>query len=688
MKTAKKKYLVLLLVWWPVCCLALTPGFAQDKKPWESEFSDLLTKPADDAPVYSFRGEFTVEKGTRLGILNIVLDLKPGWHAYSQKELKGQYPTSFGVKPGKQFKIAGPFSPNIAPKAKTNELGPVEEFEGQVIWSAPIEFSADADIEKVKIEVEASGQVCKQECIQFSGDAARVLAAFSRYTQSTGVFKTRNAHITGASNKTAIVPGENLEVSFTAKIKPGWHVYKQEEFKREGTIPQPTIIAFTRTAGWKISPPEVSKQPEKADSGLADEPVYFFHEDEVTWSITVTSDSEAEPGRYQLEGYFLFQACSDENCDPPTLLDFSFPVVVGDKSDTSSVKVALARSDADQDEVMQMSRKFWAEVAESNGSVEAIPLPKLAFYLLMAFLAGLILNVMPCVLPVIGLKVMSFVQQAGENRSRILMLNLIFSLGLLVVFWILATLSVFFGYGWGDLLTKSMTGSIVITSIVFAFGLSMLGVWELPIPGLSGSSSISKKSEEEGYSGAFFLGILTTILATPCTGPFLFSALAITAGQPSWVAYLIFTTIGLGMALPYILIGFFPSLVSWLPRPGAWMNTFKQATGFVLMATVVFLMSSFAEEPRNEYLVAMMTLLFFISLGCWWIGRTSLAAEKSEQFKSWAIGVAIMALGACLGFGLLGPSQHELEWQQFSQTTLDRLRAEDKLVFIDFTGPG
>ena len=196
------------------------------------------------------------------------------------------------------------------------------------------------------------------------------------------------------------------------------------------------------------------------------------------------------------------------------------------------------------------------------------------------------------------------------------MLNLAFSAGLISVFLILATLSAFFGYGWGDLLTKNMWGSIVITAVVFAFGLSMLGVWEIPIPGMSGGNVVGKKAEEEGLSGAFFLGILTTILATPCTGPMLVPALAITAGQPAWVTYAIFGAIGLGMAIPYLLIGIFPKLISWLPKPGKWMGTFKEITGFILMATVVFLLSGFSEKPRSEYMVAILSLMLVIAFGC------------------------------------------------------------------------
>lgn len=333
---------------------------------------------------------------------------------------------------------------------------------------------------------------------------------------------------------------------------------------------------------------------------------------------------------------------------------------------------------------MAESKDFWA--AQQRTGQAAAPLSDLALYLLFAFLAGLILNAMPCVLPVIGLKVMSFIQQAGENRGRIFLLNLVFSLGLLSVFMILATLSAFFGFGWGDWLTKSLTGAIIITAVVFAFGLSMLGVWELPIPGMSGGGVIGEKSQEEGLLGAFFLGILTTILATPCTGPMLVPAITFTAGQPPWVAYLIFGTIGLGMALPYLLVGMFPSLISWLPRPGAWMTTFKQITGFILMATVVFLMAPFSDEPRSEYLVAMMSLLLCVAVACWWIGRADMG-PSSEKLRAWGTGVAIVAVGSFVAFTYLIPSQYELDWQQYSKARLGELLDENRLVFIDFTGP-
>ena len=689
MNSHTRRLIIVMLAVLPAFSLLLMPICAQDKREWGSGLGDLLDTSDDSTPVYKLSGGFSVEQGTRNGTLSITLDLKKGWHASPLEVGKDQLPTRLNVKPDDRFKLVGPFLPDRQPKKRINELGQnVEEFEDQVIWSAPVEIAEGTDVNSIEMVVEVSGQVCEQKCLQFDPKDSTVRARFTKFTKSVGAWFSEHGTFKGRLDKAVVKPGERLTLTFIADLKPGWHIYGHEKFKREGTTPQPTIFVFTTTSGFQISPPVASEEPIRKETGLKQESFYFFHEDEVQWTIDVLPPDDLQAGKYFLEGKILFQLCTDSNCDPPTGLDFKVPVVIGSQTVNNQVEVALAINQTDRDEVDAMSRKFWADLEKDQVSVAGIQPMELASYLLLAFGAGLILNAMPCVLPVIGLKVMSFAQQAGKNRGRILLLNVVFSLGLLTVFWILATLSAFFGFGWGDWLTKSMTGSIIITSVVFAFGLSMLGVWELPIPGMSGSGTMSKKSGEDGLAGACFLGILTTVLATPCTGPLLIPAVTFTAGQPPWVAYLIFTTIGLGMALPYLLVGMFPSLVSWLPRPGAWMNTFKQITGFILLATVVFLLGSFVGEPRNEYLLSMLTLLLAIALGCWWIGRTSLAAETSDQLRAWGTASVMIGLGAWLGFALFGPPEFELDWQPFSQVALEKLQADEKLVFIDFTGPG
>ena len=300
----------------------------------------------------------------------------------------------------------------------------------------------------------------------------------------------------------------------------------------------------------------------------------------------------------------------------------------------------------------------------------------LALVLSLAFLAGLILNVMPCVLPVIGLKIMSFVNQAGSNYGRVVLLNLVFSAGIISVFLVLATLAAFFHFGWGGLY-QQLGFTVLMISVVFVFGLSFLGVWEIPIPGFSGSPGGGQK---EGLFAAFFKGVLTTFLATPCSGPLLVPAVVWAMAQPMIITYLVFFAMGVGMAAPYLLLGLFPQLVSTLPRPGGWMEVFKQLMGFVLMAAVVFFLSAVPEK----YETSMLTLLVFLSIACWLVGHISIAAETWQKLRSWAFALAVVGFGVYFSFFLLIP-RHELNWQPYSKAKLNELLEAGQPVFVDFT---
>lgn len=300
----------------------------------------------------------------------------------------------------------------------------------------------------------------------------------------------------------------------------------------------------------------------------------------------------------------------------------------------------------------------------------------LALVLSLAFLAGLILNVMPCVLPVIGLKIMSFVNQAGSNYGRIVLLNLVFSAGIISVFLVLATLAAFFQLGWGGLY-QQLGFTVLMISVVFVFGLSFLGVWEIPIPGFSGGSGGGQK---EGLFAAFFKGVLTTFLATPCSGPLLVPAVVWAMAQPMLITYLVFFAMGVGMAAPYLLLGLFPQLVRTLPRPGNWMEVFKQLMGFVLMAAVVFFLSAIPERNKTS----MLTLLVFLSIACWLVGHISIAAETWQKLRSWAFALAIAGFGVYFSFVLLIP-RYELNWQPYSKAKLNELLNAGQPVFVDFT---
>ena len=306
--------------------------------------------------------------------------------------------------------------------------------------------------------------------------------------------------------------------------------------------------------------------------------------------------------------------------------------------------------------------------------VKSAPL-SLGYALLLAFIGGVIMNVMPCVLPVIAIKVLSFVQQAGESRSRILALNLAYSVGVIAVFLALGTLATFARIGLGQLFQYDAF-NVVMACVVFAMGLSLLGVFEFSLPG-----SVGGAAHHEGLTGAFFTGILATLLATPCIGPFVGSVVFWSVTQPTVVIYLIWGMLGLGMASPYLLIGLFPSLINRMPRPGMWMVRFKEFSGFVLMATVIFLINN----TSPDQLIPTLVILLGIALGLWMIGN--LYDHSTPTSQKWTVRVAALVISLPLiGFGALqNIGVESLPWEPFSESRLVELRRTGQPILIDFT---
>jgi suppressor for copper-sensitivity B len=333
----------------------------------------------------------------------------------------------------------------------------------------------------------------------------------------------------------------------------------------------------------------------------------------------------------------------------------------------------------------------------------------LPWYLLMAFGGGLILNIMPCVLPVLAIKVMSFVQQAGESRGRVLALNISYSLGVIAVFLVLASLAVTLQIGWGGLFQKPEF-QLAMIGLVFAMGLSMLGVFEIPIPGMIGSAG---GQHREGLLGAFLIGIFATLLATPCSGPLMTSVLAWSVKQEPNIVYLIWGVMGLGMASPFLIVGMVPALAKFIPRPGDWMVRFKEFSGFALLAAVLWLMNALPAEV----ILPTLVMLLGLGIGLWMVGSlyehsSSLTRRMSVRFYAllvagvigwfgWAqylqgrqlaesrrSGPSVAAIERSLRNGG-SESENEvpsqLPWETFSGERLTALLREGKPVLIDFT---
>lgn len=314
-----------------------------------------------------------------------------------------------------------------------------------------------------------------------------------------------------------------------------------------------------------------------------------------------------------------------------------------------------------------------------------LPTHGLLGWMLLAFVAGMLLNVMPCVLPVVSIKVLSFVQQAGESRRRVLALGTAFAIGMMAVFMALALLAILFGLGWGEQF-QSQTFMIVMIAVVFAFALSLFGVFELGVPGKIGV--LAGGAPREGIVDAFLKGIMATVLATPCSGPFLGSTLTWTLGQPPMTVLLVFGMLGLGMALPYVILTANPALLKLLPRPGAWMETFKHVMGFLLLATAVYLMISLDQK----LLLFTVAFLLFVAMACGIWGRFSpRASTRTGRTAILTLSAAVLVLGAHLSFvgfrGLFGASSNKANrpaWERFDTVRLSKYHEEKRSVLVDF----
>lgn len=312
----------------------------------------------------------------------------------------------------------------------------------------------------------------------------------------------------------------------------------------------------------------------------------------------------------------------------------------------------------------------------------------------LAFLGGLILNVMPCVLPVIALKIFSFVKMAGERRRVILQHGGVFTLGVLVSFWVLSGALLLlrsFGQsiGWGFQLQEPLFVASMI-GVLFLLGLSLFGVFELGTSMISLGSKSQVKSSP--FLSSFMGGVLATLVATPCTGPLLGPALGYAMTLPTMLSLSIFTVMGLGMASPYLLFSAFPKLVRFLPKPGNWMVTFKQIMGFLMMATVVWLVWVFAAQVGHIALLALLLSLVILGIAAWIYGNFA-APLKNKKTRRVAkfLTVALIALAsigtikATKTFPVLEQVEQSEGWETYSPEKVETFRAEGKPVFVDFT---
>ena len=490
--------------------------------------------------------------------------------------------------------------------------------------------------------------------------------------------KKKNVTASLVSEVKAAAPGQPFRIAVKMAHEPHYHTYGQK--LAEGVIGKPTKLTWTLPEGWKVDEMPWPATTPFTSLGKQSE----GYEGTVYLPAAITPPASAAAGAsaeisVNVDGL----VCDDKSCLP-----------FREDAKLTLKLATVAEPDQAQNDVFAKIPALAAKTApqaenSSKPATDEAP-PGFLFLMLSAFIGGLILNIMPCVFPVLGIKVVGIVQQAGEDRKQVVMHGLIYTLGILLSFWVLGGLVVALGKAWGFQL-QSAPFTFGLAAFFLIFGLNMAGVFEIGASAVGVGQNLQTK---HGLSGSFFSGLLATLVSTPCSAPFLGTALGFAVKLPAAQAMLLFSLIGLGLASPFLLLSAFPSLVKVLPRPGAWMESFKQGMSFLLFGTVVYMLWVLTSMVEGLPLLFLMLGLVLIALACWIYGRWSLPHKpKRTRLTAVLLAVSIASFGIALGWppkaakksnsGII--HEYGLDWEPWSEAKVKERIAAGKPVYIDYT---
>lgn len=557
----------------------------------------------------------------------LVLDHKAHWHTYYVN------PGQAGFPPSLEWSLPDGFTGGElafpTPLLGTFAGAPFYGYDGETWFLTHVTAPDAIETDTVTLNAKASWLACEEQCIPGEEMVALTLAVGQSEADPTrtAVFETARKHLPAASTDWTATAGESGN-TITIRL----------------TAPDATA-----------DPGELRFFGENSIEDSA-APQTVAH-DGAKWTLSFPRNPETEPKPDRVTG--ILKAANGWGVDPLTLgWAIDLPI---------SADVPMATTDA---------------------SAPAIGTP---LALLLMFVGGMILNLMPCVFPVIGLKIMGFVQQAGHSRSKIVAHGLVFTLGVLISFWILAGILLAGGIAnWGGQLENPWVVYVLLL-VMLIFGLNMFGVFEI---GASATSVGGNLSAKQGLGGSFFSGVLATVVATPCSAPFLAPALGVAVTLPAPLFFLAFTLMALGLSTPYLILSAFPALVDRLPRPGPWMESFKQGMSFLLLGTAGFLLWVYSAQVFGDGQKGLWVMLGLtaIATAFWVYGRWSVPG-RPEKVR-WISRVVALAIAA-IGFTAAMPSREvidpnaaqgpKVEWRDWSKDLQDQLISEGKPVYVDFT---
>ena len=550
---------------------------------------------------------------------------------------------------------------------------------------------------------------------------------------------------------TAVVPGQAFDVGLLLEMAPGWHTY----WEYSGDAGLPTKITWALPEGFKTGPiqwpaPHLTVEPGDIWT--------YGYAGKVLLITTVFPPADLAPGQtVALRAKASWLACKDMCIPDSAELELKIPVAATAAAaneelfsefrsripsagpppfvlrwandDGRAWNLSIPNLPAGAKAVLfplplngqstghpvaggpgqfhvEMHGAFRGVLAVGEGAdtkawivASAAPgaAPKqqgLWIALFYGFLGGIILNLMPCVLPVISLKIFGFIKQAGESRRKIFAHGLAFVGGIFAWFLGLGILVVALKSGGSEVTWafqfQNPWFNVAIGSMVFVFALNLFGVFELVLPGRA-STALESASSNSGLAGSFFQGVFATLLATPCTAPFLGTALGFAFSQSAAVILAMFAAVATGMGFPYLLLTARPGWMKFLPRPGAWMERLKQLMGFPLMATLVWILGIVGGQRGTDGVFWFLCFLLCLAISCWLYGSFCGPLSKARS-RAAAILLAVIFAGGggwyFLGEQFAFAGSHEpggIGWVPFSARELSALQASEKSVFVDFT---
>lgn len=453
------------------------------------------------------------------------------------------------------------------------------------------------------------------------------------------------------SEFSAITAGKPARVGVLLDTPEDWHTY----YKEPGDAGIPTRIKWQLPERFSASEIDWPK-PEKFSEGSL---TTYGYTGETLLPVTITVPDKLTESSYNLTAGVEWLVCKDI-CIP--------------ESQTVSLELPVGKPEPSAD------ADLFSRTKQTTPVNDIAPLTLLVT-LALALIGGLILNVMPCVLPILSLKTLALVKKSGHVRRHTAKYGIAYTSGILFSFASIAALLIGLQHGgeaigWGFQMQSPVFVGFLIY-LLFLVGLNLSGIFYLPV--LFGDTS--HKLNENTVHGSFFTGVLATLVATPCTAPFMASAIGAALIMPAWAAMLTFLTLGFGLALPFLLISIFPSLLRFLPKPGAWMEIFKELLAFPMYASVVWLLWVLGMQTGIDGVAVILCGLLLIIFMLWLhktIGQCNLA------HRLFSIIAVIIMLIAML-FYISKNDKTEMPYIPYSAKSLASLRSEGKAVYVDAT---